>query len=327
MYEEDRQQLIGQFRDNYPNLVRADGSYIGWVSSFHGATYDGQPVSWDLDQSRYRFGLYCLASAWSRSGRWEGPVRLLMAMSMEDGDYLEPTYWANGNPNRIAEDFEYLVKRGGAAAQIPRARNASARQDCVASFMTIGREFDFIEETVQRLHGGQGDPGETVRRLRSIIGTGFGNRAWRIKIPLILRELRCAGWDGIPGESCCVPDIRVANTYARYGCFLPGDLLMASAKIYEHFGDLFDLPPFFAPDHDMRVMRTNQGARTTLIDPEILMNRELIEEDNVDKSYDGSSGMSMMDEIFKKFWVCNGLLLTFHTSNFFCHRTKRKKAI
>lgn len=276
MHQDDREKLIAHFKEAYPDLVTSSGTYCGWVSNFHGATYDGQSVGWDLNTPEDRFALYCLASAWSRSGRWEGPVRLALAMSIEDGEFRDPRFWAKEDAGRLNEALTDLIDRGGRLAAIRDARNASARIDCAASFKVIGEQFDFIEETVERLRLGMDGPAETVKRLRSVSGTGYGDRTWRIKIPLILRELRCAGWTEIPNSCCCVPDARVTNAYNRLGERLPTDLLRASAQIADDFGDLYDLPPFFAPDLEVRM----EGKNTpSTVNSAILANGDLVETD------------------------------------------------
>ena len=72
----------------------------------------------------------------------------------------------------------------------------------------------------------------------------------RIKIPLILRELRCQRiYDNIPGKFCCVPDERVKAASKEIGIKMPtinslDNLFKASEVIYNHFGDLYDIPLF-----------------------------------------------------------------------------------
>lgn len=76
----------------------------------------------------------------------------------------------------------------------------------------------------------------------------------RIKIPLILRELRCQSvFSNIPGELCCVPDERVKVTSKELGITIPNvtsinSLLKASKVIYDNFGDLYDIPLFAYED-------------------------------------------------------------------------------
>jgi len=90
--------------------------------------------------------------------------------------------------------------------------------------------------------------------LRNLSGLGNGNKSMLIKIPLILRELRCQNiYNNIPGELCCVADSRVLKAGQELGIFLvkPNNirtLIETSEKIYALFDDLFDLPLFAYED-------------------------------------------------------------------------------
>jgi len=90
--------------------------------------------------------------------------------------------------------------------------------------------------------------------IRSIKGLGVGSNCMLIKIPLILRELRCQNiFTGIPGDLCCVPDTRVCNTAKELNIKIikPANvetLKECSKKIYQLFGDLYDLPLFAYED-------------------------------------------------------------------------------
>lgn len=85
-------------------------------------------------------------------------------------------------------------------------------------------------------------------------GLGAGKNKMRIRIPLILRELRCQKiYNNIPGEICCVPDVRVKISSKEIGIMLPhissiDNLLKASKIIYDNFGDLYDIPLFAYED-------------------------------------------------------------------------------
>ncbi len=76
----------------------------------------------------------------------------------------------------------------------------------------------------------------------------------RIKIPLILRELRCQNvYHYIRGKDCCVPDERVKLAAKSLGIKMPHinnlqNLFKASEIIYKKFGDLYDIPLFAYED-------------------------------------------------------------------------------
>jgi hypothetical protein len=234
---------------HYGHLVD-NGSYRGWVRDFHGARWRGEPVGWNLRDARCRFGLYCLASAWSRTGKWEGPVRLALAMAGEPERWLDPTLWSHLALDEAVQKIHELTGLGEREAHIPNGRNATARADCAGSFVATGKWFPYIEQTVADLNSGHIDAIEAKMKLRAIRGTGKDSEhAWDMKVHLIFRELRCAGWTGIPGEFCCVPDGRVRAVYkTALGNSLPIDHSAASQRVYRDFGDLYDLPPFFAAD-------------------------------------------------------------------------------
>jgi hypothetical protein len=86
--------------------------------------------------------------------------------------------------------------------------------------------------------------------MREIEGLGVGDRKMLIKIPLILRELRCQNiYENISGELCCVPDARVFDAGKELNLKIPRtgnleNLIVSSTKIYKLFGDLYDIPLF-----------------------------------------------------------------------------------
>ena len=74
-----------------------------------------------------------------------------------------------------------------------------------------------------------------------------------IKIPLILRELRCQNiYENISGGYCCVPDMRVIEAADALDLNLSPvterNLFQLSERIYGDFGDLYDLPLFAYED-------------------------------------------------------------------------------
>ena len=90
--------------------------------------------------------------------------------------------------------------------------------------------------------------------ISEIKGLGAGDKRMKIKIPLILRELRCQGvYKNIPGKFCCVPDIRAIDTAKAIGISgLRSNTINAMMKsseiIYKNFGDLYDIPLFAYED-------------------------------------------------------------------------------
>ena len=237
-------------------LLAADGTYAGWVSAMHGGTVDGSPVHWDLNRRDRRFGLYLLASAWSRAGRWEGGARAALAMASEPTRFLNPTTWTDDD---AAGAFSELQVIAATRVRIPGGRPARLRSDCVSSFFAVAVNLDHIETTMADLRSGRMNASAAFRLLRSIKGTAARGNCWNIKLPLIFRELRCQGWREIPGDLCCVPDVRVRRTYRRLGHRLPTDVRAASRIIYRDFGDLYDIPAFLFPDQPSQRHRERRG--------------------------------------------------------------------
>ena len=90
--------------------------------------------------------------------------------------------------------------------------------------------------------------------LRSIKGLGTRKNRMLIKIPLVLRELRCSGfYPNIPGELCCIPDKRVEEAANELGFSLPRNtslenVFRSSKIIFSLFGDYYDIPLFAYED-------------------------------------------------------------------------------
>lgn len=223
-----------------PGIVNSDGSYRGWVQTWHGGHLpDHHMHRWNLDEPRFRFGLYALASTWSQSGRWEGPASLLMAASTDPDRFLRPEAWIG--PAGGAFDALTAI---ALTAELPGNRQFTPRHDCLERFRCVAQNFAAIDAVIHRFRDGAMTNVQAWAALRAFPGTGNGANTWKVKIPLIFRELRCHGWATIPGTVCSVPDTRVRETYQAFDAPLPVDVLAASAKIHEDFGDLYDIPAF-----------------------------------------------------------------------------------
>ena len=239
-----RQRVMESFEANplALRILEGDGTYSGWVTTMHGGTLDGAPVSWDLGRRDHRFGLYLLASTWSRTGRWESGARLAVALNAEPERFLNPRTWVDADNAGAA--FSDLRVIAATRASLPRGRPVAIRSDCQQSFFAVSVNADFIEATVADVRDGRTDTATAFRQLRRITGTAARGNRWNVKIPLIFRELRCQGWSRIAGESCCVPDVRVRATYRELHRPLPVGVLAASRVVYSDFGDLYDIPAF-----------------------------------------------------------------------------------
>jgi hypothetical protein len=258
-------QIQGFFRVSqveklpYVNL-NARGQYIGWVSNFNVPLRDGTVLRLDLAQENDLFLLFVLATAWSRSGPWENAVYFVTWMKLFKKD--SPLFWLD---ERLVLE-EKLQSNESLQRTMERCLNPSARRkisfrsDLYASVKVLAYNWARIVDELQLMQKDR-DYKNFFEFMRSIKGLGEGERRMLIKIPLIMRELRCQLYPDIPGEYCCVPDARVYEAVtalkAERGMTITlnrahgkdvQNLLKASSKIYDLFGDLYDLPLFAYPD-------------------------------------------------------------------------------
>lgn len=255
--------LKGHFISASANLAYANldevGKYKGWVSEFSIPLLNGSSVKLDLRQERDLFLLFVLAVVWSRTGPWENAVYFVAWMKLSHKDV--PAQWVDELfVARERNDSEASMRSTLAQCLNPRYRKqVSFRADLYASVHQLAQHWDRIKDEIT-LMVETGRYVEFFNYMRSIKGLGVGQKSMLIKIPLILRELRCQLYPSIPGELCCVPDARVyealsemAHTYGQV-IHVPrhwgnvNGLIRASSKIYQLFGDLYDLPLFAYPD-------------------------------------------------------------------------------
>lgn len=260
MEEKKAKELISAFiREknnlNYVNLTD-DNQYLGWVADFN-INYNDQKMYLNLKEENDLFLMFVLALAWSRSGQWENAAYFVTYLKADNKDYHE--YWLN-NEN-IKHEIENRDKN---AAEIinkvynPDTRNKiSFRKDIFDSIHILAINWSEIKKELEN-SSLNGDYVSFMNYLRGINGLGVKSNRIYIKIPLILRELRCQNiYDNIPGDLCCVPDERVKKACSALDIKLPSmhkrdinSLIRVSTKIYNLFGDLYDLPLFAYEDID-----------------------------------------------------------------------------
>ncbi len=232
----------------YVNII--DGRYSGWVSDFHLSLRDGSSIKLDLTCENDLFSLFALALAWSRPGHWENAAYFVAYLKINKKD--TPEYWIDqfncncenelrqGNAQRVSGDIHPLV---------PPRQKIAFRKDIFDSMRILALNWPNI---IDGLASSQSlsDYRIFFTRMRSIIGLGTGTKTMLIKLPLILRELRCQNiHNNIPGRFCCVADERVLNAASALGISLikpsnQSTLIETSSKIYDLFGDLYDIPLF-----------------------------------------------------------------------------------
>jgi hypothetical protein len=252
----------------YSNLDDA-GNYRGWVSDFSIPLLNGSSVKLDLRQERDLFLLFVLAVVWSRTGPWENAVYFVVWMKLSQKDvpaqWFDETFVARERSNSDASKQATL-----ALCLNPRSRKqVSFRQDIHTSVGRLAQHWDRIKEEIA-LMVEAGHYVDFFNYMRSIRGLGTEQKSMLIKIPLIMRELRCQLYPSILGELCCVPDARVyealvamAQTHGqiinvpRHWGSVDG-LIRASTKIYRLFGDLYDLPLFAYMDIEFSASETGK---------------------------------------------------------------------
>ena len=245
--------ILNKNKIPYINL-NENNTYKGWVSDFHISFINGESMKLDLSEEKDLFLLFVLAIAWSRSGQWENAAYFVAYLKYHG--YSMPLQWKNKRfVDRLCESryeeadriYEYCIDRN------PIRRQISFREDIYESIYILACRWEEILTKLNEANRNN-DYESFVYFMRDINGLGYGKKKMLIKITLILRELRCQNiYHNIPGYLCCVPDERVKVACKKIGISLPvvqdaKGLIRASAILYGHFGDLYDIPPFAYDD-------------------------------------------------------------------------------
>lgn len=252
-----KKQLINAVINNkdrisYINL-NEQAQYLGWTPDFNIIFPDGVKMSLDLNKEEDLFLLFVLASAWSRTGQWENAAFFTTYLKIRKKYHRDQWLDVDFVDNEMAEkdkNAAWIVSECGGV--VPR-KKVCFRKDIYASVVVIAKNWNMIKEKLE-LAECLDDYSLFIDYLANLDGLGTGQKHMRIKIPLILRELRCQGiYPSIPGELCCVPDERVKAASKELGIVLPtinsiDSLFKASTIIYQQFGELYDIPLFAYED-------------------------------------------------------------------------------
>lgn len=250
-------ELIKRFLANKDSLSYAntgiDNKYLGWVTDFRLSDSLDQKIRLDLRNSNDFFLLFVLAVVWSRTGPWENAAYFVAHLKVH-GKH-GPDFWSekrNCDDEKSLSKFSALNCRDFVKGFDPR-KKISFRADLYDSIHILATNWNLIIDSLEQSEKSKNFD-LFIDQMRGIEGLGVGRRKMLIKIPLILRELRCqAIYANIPGAYCCVPDARVYKAARDLGINLPtsttlNGLKASSAKIYSLFRDLYDLPLFAYPD-------------------------------------------------------------------------------
>lgn len=247
------QSLIDN-KEEIPYLSLNDkNQYNGWTKNFNYKLPNGENMKLDLNVENDLFLLFILASSWSKTGPWENATFFVGYLKYYNMD--SPQFWKEINEmtklqREINNNLDYLVS---SCKGINPRKKVSFRSDFYNSIIVLTDNWNEIKNKLKESEE-KNDYFIFINYISEIKGLGAGMNKMRIKIPLILRELRCQNiYKGIPGELCCVPDKRVIDASKEVNINLPTitsikSILKASAIIYEKFGDLYDIPLFAYED-------------------------------------------------------------------------------
>ncbi len=233
--------------------IGGKNEYLGWVSDFHLRDINNRKIYLDLRQENDLFLLFVLALSWSRTGPWENAAFLVAYLKLHNKDQFQ--FW--GNKENSDKEKENRVRSAASIVNelygISPRKKVSFRKDIFDSINLLAVNWERIKSAID-LSAKNRDFMLLIKFLRNLTGLGVCNRRILIKIPLILREMRCQNVSSvILGDICCVPDARVLKAGKDLNLTFPNvidldSLLKCSSKIYNLFGDLYDLPLFAYED-------------------------------------------------------------------------------
>ena len=247
-------QIVISKKNNisYINLDNQN-KYAGWTQDFKLTLPNGDKMSLNLKADSDLFLLFVLASSWSKTGQWENAANFISYLKLEKKYNIN--YWLDDNNIR-----EEINSRKIKASKVERLckgmtprKKISFRKDYYPSIKVLAINWDNLILSLEKSVI-ENNFNIFINTIYAINGLGSNNNKMRIKIPLILRELKCQNvYDNIPGEYCCVPDERVYIACRKLGIVIPKvtnlkSLLKASKIIYKYFGDLYDIPLFALQD-------------------------------------------------------------------------------
>jgi hypothetical protein len=239
-------------RLSYVNLDEKN-AYRGWTADFNIKVADKNNMNLDLNEETDLFLLFVLASSWSKTGPWENAAFFTTYLKANQKDNIKlwlDDNFVNDEISKSGQNANCTVRL--CSGVIPR-KKVSFRKDYYSSIAVIARNWAEIKSKLE-VSTKENNYRIFINYISELEGLGAGQNKMRIKIPLILRELRCQKvYDNIPGELCCVPDERVKVSSKEIGIPLPhinsmDSLLKASKIIYDNFGDLYDIPLFAYED-------------------------------------------------------------------------------
>lgn len=257
-------ELIQTVIDNKDEIIyiclNEENQYNGWTRNFNYKLPNNENMKLDLIRDNDLFLLFVLASSWSKTGPWENATFYAGYLKYYEMD--SPEFWKKiDNIDKVLEkQKKHLENFTNSCKGITPRIKVSFRKDFYDSVIILANNWDNIKSKLTESEEKR-DYSIFVDYISEVKGLGAKNNRMKIKIPLILRELRCQKvYKMIPGELCCVADKRVIEASKKFDIKLPAitslkSVFKASAIIYENFGDLYDIP-LFAYEDLKKIMKT-----------------------------------------------------------------------
>lgn len=241
---------------SYINVL--NGKYVGWVTDFGITLPNNEKMYLSLKNDNDLFFLFVLASAWSRSDKFENAAYYVSYIKY-NSYYREKWIDVKFVEKEIADrKINAMLFFKDCKKNLNIRQKVSFRSDIYRSTVILSEMWEKIKEQLNFANQNNNYIG-FINYLSSIEGLGAGSKKMKIKILLILRELRCQNvFNNIPGELCCVPDQRVILASEALNIKIPKHLInintivSTSKIIYNHFGDLYDIPLFAYEDINIK---------------------------------------------------------------------------
>ncbi|AKB33045.1 hypothetical protein MSSIH_2355 [Methanosarcina siciliae HI350] len=249
--------------ETYPN---SDG-YKGWFEEYP-MKFDKEAeenFNFDFNKEKDIIALIFLATIWNMPNyRWENSVGLVAVLHKEN--LLDIEKWSSQSFIESLDKNELVSKMNNLGSELLGYRGnlyiKGGKDGVFQRLNIVAREYDFLRETLQIDEILKGN----VPKLDHNIFPKFDNPrlmvevkgknnntirkpVLRVKVPLILRELKCCNKIEISGEYCCVPDTKVKQMMKIIGynpCldYDTSSVINNSKIIYKYFGSHYDLPLF-----------------------------------------------------------------------------------
>lgn len=236
----------------YVNLNEKN-EYLGWTYNFNIIMPNEEHMSLDLSKEDDLFLLFVLASCSSKTGPWENAAFFTAYLKLFKKDKFELWLDKNFLFNEIARSKESARDIVNLCNGVIPRKQVNFRSDYYSSVMILAKNWKEIKEKLE-ISNKENNYSIFINYMSQLDGIGRGRNKMKIKIPLILRELRCQKiYNNIPGELCCSLDDRGKVPLRQLGIKVPNinsvdTLLEASKVIYDNFGDLYDIPLFAYED-------------------------------------------------------------------------------